>query len=317
MLSNLFSHIKLVPSHSPLFPNNLKTLPDCPEVLFVMGDENILNSFGVSIIGTRNSSEDGNQIAYQFAKELAEKDVVVISGMATGIDSQAHLGAASVGKTIAIVACGFYHLKSSQNIFMVNQIIANGGAVISEYFPDAPPQKYSFLHRNRLIAALCHSLLVIEAPEKSGATYTATLALQLQKPVFVIPWGLHSFRGSGSNKLTEKGAHFLTNSTQWFDFLKNTFPEKLVTPTFQEAIANSSSQLALKKSKSTSQKTSPKKNDLKNSIAEPYRALYQCIQRFEPISKEEIYSHFPSISIAELNATLLLMELEHFIVLKR
>lgn len=294
-------NIKVIPNHSNIFPDKLKILPDCPSVLFVMGNEKILNQVSISIVGTRNSSEEGNQNAYQFAKELAEKKLIVISGLALGIDSQAHLGTISTGKTIAIIACGFNHINSLKDKQLCNKILDNGGAIISEYFPDVPPKKFSFLHRNRLIAALCDSLLVIEAPVKSGAIETAKIAISLKKPLFIIPWSLQSFRGAGSNKLFEIGAMFLTNSYQLLNYLKNYSPDLFLTisPSKENAILTNS------------------KDEFKNNIPKNYLPFYKFIERFAPVSRELLYSHFNTISISELNTTLTLMELEHFIELKR
>ena len=174
------SNCKIIPKNSSLFPENLKILPDCPEILFVLGNNKILNNFSISIVGTRNSSEEGNHIAFQLSQNLSRENIIIISGLATGIDTSAHLGAISAGKTIAIVASGFNYI-STQKKDLISQILNSGGAIISEYFPDTPPQKFSFLKRNRLIATLSQATVIIESPEKGGAINTAKTAKKFIK----------------------------------------------------------------------------------------------------------------------------------------
>jgi len=267
-------------------------LKDCPEILFVLGNEKILNYFSISIVGTRNSSKEGNHIAFDIATNLAKEKIIIISGLANGIDTSAHLGAISNGKTIAIIACGFQFISSKQ-FTILNQILLTGGAIISEYFPDAPPQTFSFLKRNRLIAAISKALIVIEAPEKSGALNTAKIAMQLTRPVFAIPWSITTFRGVGSNKLLENGAHILTNFTQVLTFFS------VSNSTSSPLLSNN---VGLKPQKKTEEK-----------IANEFKPLHQYIKQNQPILKEKIYSHFLKESIASLNSKLILMELNNLI----
>ena len=299
--TNLFSNnltVKLITKKSPYFPKKLYDLPDCPEILFVLGNEKILDDFSISIVGTRNSSTTGNDIALDLSNNLSNNNIIIVSGLASGIDTQAHLGALSSSnpKTIAIIACGFNHLlTNSKNIKLIKKILDNNGAIITEYFPDTPPQKFSFLKRNRLIAAISETTIVIEAPLKSGALNTATTALSLGKKVFAIPWAINTFRGEGCNNLIQNGAHLLTNHTQILTYFN---------------LANSCNSF-----KDSSQTSS--KNSCKQIIPKEFLNLYKCIIKNEPITKENIYTYFPNEKIADINSKLLLMELENLISLNR
>lgn len=301
LLTKLFPNnltVKLITKKSPYFPKKLCDLPDCPEILFVLGNEKILNKFSISIVGTRNSSAAGNNITLDLSKNLSDNNIIIISGLASGIDTQAHLGALSSNnpKTIAIIACGFNHLLSnSKNIKLIKNILNNNGAIITEYFPDTPPQKFSFLKRNRLIAVISDATIVIQAPLKSGALNTAKTALAFGKNVFAIPWNIDTFRGEGCNNLIQNGAHLLTNYTQilkYFNLTNSCHPFKMFSQT-------------------------PSKKSYKQKIPKEFLNLYKCISKNEPITKENIYTYFPNEHIANINSKLLLMELENLISLNR
>lgn len=284
--------MKLISKSSPFFPIALNNLTDCPDILFIIGNEKILNQFSIAMVGTRNSSEEGNRISFEFAKNLAQQNIIVVSGLANGIDTHSHLGAISSGKTIAILAYGFQYIPS-QKLSLLNEILASGGAVISEYFPDTPPQKFFFLRRNRLIAAISKALIVIQAPEKSGALNTAQIAMQLKKPVFAIPWSINTFRGIGSNNLLQNGAYFLTNVAQVLDYF------------------NISSPISLE---AHSEKLTLKKKTVPTYISDDFKKIYQFILQHISVSKEQIFEQFYHETIADLNAKLLIMELNHWII---
>lgn len=289
-------NIKILAKHSPEFPKNLLALSDCPEILFVLGNEKILNSLSISIVGTRNSSALGNNLALNTAKNLSNNNVIIVSGLASGIDTNAHLGSLSSNnpQTIAIIACGFNHIfSSSKNMHLINDILNNNGTILSEYFPDTPPQKFSFLKRNRLIAAISNATIVVEAPIKSGALNTAQISKSLNKPIFAYPWNIDTFRGEGCNNLIQHGAQLLTNYTQ----VLNCF--NLSSCTSQTSSAP------------------PSYNLSKPNIPQQFNNLYKYIQKYQPVSKENIYEHFSNEKIADINSKLLMMELENLILFRR
>ena len=294
-------NIKLISKDSKFFPKNLYNLSDCPDVLFVLGNEKILNNFSISIIGTRNSSKLGNEIAFDLANKLAYNNITIVSGMASGIDTQAHTGALSnpgflANTTIAIIACGFNHIFTSKNKSLIDKIIQNNGAIISEYFPDSPPQNFSFLRRNRLIAAISEALIVIEAPLKSGALNTAQTAKKLSKPVFVIPWNINIIKGQGCNNLLKDSAHILTDYTQILSFFN--IPDKYVNAVNSLNNSNHETPQII-------------------NIPKEFIKLYDYISQNSPITKNNIYSNFQEETIATINSKLILMELQNIIIAKR
>lgn len=299
-------HIEIISKESEFFPKNLLVLPDCPDILFVIGNKNILNNLSVSIIGTRNSSPLGNEIAYNFSKELSSNNIIIVSGMASGIDTQAHLG----GQTIAIIACGFNHIFKRKNIQLINNILNSGGAIISEYFPDTPPQKYTFLNRNRLVAAISSATIVIEAPLESGAINTSQIAFNLGKSVFAIPWNIFLKRGEGCNALIANNAKILLSTKQIIDFFSL---NKWFTLNRQNIFSNSefnSSSKTYNTSPTGSPSTTP-------HIPKEFIEFYKYIKQNEPVNKNNIYAAFKHISISSINSKLVLMELQSFIKLKR
>jgi len=288
----LLSPIKLISKNSEFFPKKLFDLEDCPDILYILGNEKILNNFSLSIIGTRKSSNLGNDITFNLAKDLSNNNITIVSGLASGIDTQAHLGA--ISSTIAIVAYGFNYFTHT-NLPLIENILKNNGAIVSEYFPDTPPKKFTYLKRNRLVAAISNGVVVTEAPAKSGALYTANLALTLSKPVFAIPWNINVSRGLGCNYLLERKAHILLKHEDILNyFKKNNFSFEV----------------------SCNVKTQSSPNNILK-VPKPFINLYNYIKQNEPIPKESIYSYFQDIEISTLNSNLVLMELQDLITLTR
>ena len=151
------------------------------------GNEDILKNHSIAIIGSRNCSSYGKQIAKQFAYNLSKNNINIISGLAKGIDSSAHLGAIEANKsTIAVVGCGLDRVYPEENIVIFNKII-NKGAVISEYIIGTKPEKTNFPARNRIISGISDGILVVEAGKKSGTFITVDFALEHGKNVYSIP----------------------------------------------------------------------------------------------------------------------------------
>lgn len=170
------------------FPWRLKILPDCPDILFVLGNTKILNNFSIAVVGSRDCDEYGKMVTEELSRELALRNVCILSGLAEGIDACAHKGALNCnGKTIAVIGNGFENIYPASNKKIVEKIISKGGAIISEYFPDQPPLKSGFPHRNRLVACMSEGTLITEARENSGALITASLAQKYGKKIFVVP----------------------------------------------------------------------------------------------------------------------------------
>ena len=154
--------IKFLKKGENNFPKNLEALEDCPDILFVMGNEKILNDFSIAVIGARKCTIEGRIIAEDISKELTKANINIISGLALGIDSIAHETCVkNNGKTIAVLGGGFYNLYPKENKKLVNEIIDTGGVVISEYPPDEVPRGLNFKKKVKNVNQTIHQLFFI------------------------------------------------------------------------------------------------------------------------------------------------------------
>lgn len=170
------------------YPKQLLNINDPPKKLFVLGDEENLNQFSIAIVGTRRCTKYGEDVAKSLAYNLSRYNINVISGMAKGIDSAAHIGTImGKGKTIAVLGSGFNHIYPRENVNLFKEIINNGGTVITEYEEDVIPVPENFPKRNRIISALSQGVVVVEASKRSGSLITAEIALNEGKEVFAVP----------------------------------------------------------------------------------------------------------------------------------
>ena len=188
------------------FPERLREIPDSPSCIYCKGRLPEKDEHTVGIIGARDGTDYGKAVARKLAGELSEYGISIISGMAYGIDSAAHLGSLDAkGRTYAVLGCGVNICYPSVNYRLYQKIMENGG-VISEYAPGAPPLPHHFVERNRLIAGLADILLVVEAKEKSGTFITVDRALEQGKQVFAVPGRITDPLSKGCNKLIREGA---------------------------------------------------------------------------------------------------------------
>ena len=191
------------------YPEKLKNIYDSPKKLYVIGNKNLLYKKGIAIVGTRNATAYGKKVAYDFAKELSENDIVVISGLALGIDTYAHIGALK-GGTIAVLGSGIDQIYPKENVELAREILKNNSCIISEYPLGSKPESLHFPQRNRIISGLGEGVLVVEANKKSGALITAEFALEQGKEVFVVPGDIRKPQSEGTNKLIQDGAMLVT-----------------------------------------------------------------------------------------------------------
>lgn len=212
------SNMKIIKLGDKEYPQNLLNIYDPPKQLFVLGNEGILNEFGIAIVGSRKPTKYGEQTAKSLAYNLARYNINVISGMAKGIDAAAHTGCIMAKwKTIAVLGSGFNHIYPKENINLLKSILSRGGAVITEYEPNTMPDGKNFPRRNRIISGLSQGVVVVEAAERSGSLITAELALEEGKEVFAIPGNITSLLSQGTNQLIKDGAKLVTNV---FDILE-------------------------------------------------------------------------------------------------
>ncbi len=192
--------------NSTHYPARFDSLPDKPDLLYVIGELPDDHAPSVAIIGARMCSRYGHNTAFTFGKKLAEKGVSVVSGMALGIDGAAQEGAlAGGGKTYAVLGCGVDVCYPRSNTNLYNQIPGHGG-ILSELPPGTKPLRYNFPLRNRLIAALADVVIVVEARKKSGSLITVDYALEQGKSVYAVPGRVGDALSDGCNFLIAQGA---------------------------------------------------------------------------------------------------------------
>ncbi len=179
-----------------------------PDELFICGSVPEKRIPTVAIIGTRRPTSYGIEVTCKLAEDLAKAGVVVISGLALGIDAAAHKSTLAVGGvTIAVLANGLHRIYPASHTSLAKEIIKGDGALISEYPEGHEPMKHHFLARNRLVSGLADAIVVVEAGERSGTTSTVTHALSQGKDVFAVPGPITSLLSAGPNRLLQDGAH--------------------------------------------------------------------------------------------------------------
>ncbi len=209
--------VKIIAKGDENYPGNFNQLNDAPPVIYVKGRTDILNYPAmVSIVGARNASVNGRKIASKIAYDLTESEIIVVSGMARGIDAAAHKGALFAkkehGTTIAVLGTGVDVAYPKENQGLYEQICAQG-AVVSEFALGTQPQAANFPRRNRLVSALSAGTLVVEASLNSGSLITARMALEQGKDIFAVPGSPLEGRSAGCNQLIRDGA-YLTESAE-------------------------------------------------------------------------------------------------------
>ena len=196
------------------YPDLLKELINAPPVLYIAGTfKKEEDRFALGIVGTRKVSSYGRQVTEQFARELAEGKVTVVSGLAHGIDTIAHTATLEAGgRTLAVLASGLDTIYPADNLGLARRIVESGqGALVTEFPLGIKPDGRNFPARNRIISGLSQGILVTEAPKQSGALITANFALEQGREVFGVPNSIYSPGSVGVNKLIQDGAHLVTN----------------------------------------------------------------------------------------------------------
>ncbi len=194
-------------------PEILKQIPSCPQKLFAIGNIDLLNEkYLVAIVGSRRASDYGLKNARSISKKLAQSGVVIVSGLALGIDASAHRGALEAnGKTIAVLGSAIDQFEPRTNEQLAREIIKSGGLIISEYPKGSTTFATNFALRNRIVAGLSIATIVIEAQEKSGALITANLAADFNRQVYALPGDVDRLNSKGTNKLISSGAICLSD----------------------------------------------------------------------------------------------------------
>jgi len=273
------------------FPTLLGAIPDPPVGIFYIGELPADATNKVAIIGSRRCSDYGLQAARLLAMPLAENDIIIVSGLARGVDSMAHKGTVEAqGKTIAVLGCGADICYPAENRQLRDQIIENG-CVLSEYPPGTKPIGAFFPARNRIISGLCRAIIVAEAGKKSGTLITVDQAMEQGRDVFAVPGNIMSPLSAGTNLLIREGATPVTDYTDVLFALGLSAKIDTSEPTNQFAHGS----------------TVPDNTqvDAINSLAPEEKLLYDSLT-FEPVSFDSVAmsTRLPSMNLHFLLTTL-------------
>ena len=210
----MIDDIKTISIKDKTYPKLLREIKGAPKVIYYKG-EILAEENCFAIVGTRMYSTYGKQVALEIAGDLAEAGLIIVSGLAPGIDTFAHQAVVERKKrTIAVLGTGVDEksIYPQSNLKLAEKILATGGALISEYPPGTPGSRFSFPNRNRIISGLSLGVLVIEAKQKSGALITAEWAKKQSRKVFAIPGLIHSSNSKGPHYLIKNGAKLVENA---------------------------------------------------------------------------------------------------------
>lgn len=276
--------LKKIMIEDEIYPERLKNIPNPPKQLYILGNEQILEEKNIAIIGSRVCTPEGAKIAEQFSKILSRNGICIISGMAKGIDTAAHLGALKTGgKTIAVLGGGFNYIYPKENTNLFFSIIENGGAVISEYEENTQPEAKLFIERNRIVSGLAMGVLIVEAKHRSGTAITAKYAKAQRRKIFCIPHSLEQKEGIGTNRQIKNGAKLVTTPEEILEEL-NIKTEKI--------------------------KKEEKVIEIIN-VPEEYLPVYKYISK-RPINIDEICKK-TKMEVSKVNYILTMLELEGYI----
>ncbi len=278
--------------NDPDYPLLLKQVYKPPQKLFYSGDLSAFKSPALAIVGTRKYSEYGEQVTRKIIEELSHTDIVIVSGLAKGIDTIAHEAALQSNlKTIAVLGNGLDQIYPRQNTALAEQI-AHQGLILTEFPPNTPPQKYNFPQRNRIISGLSLGTLIIECPEKSGAMNTASHALHQSREIFTVPQDFYRTTAAGPLQLLQKSAAYPVQSGRDILEILN------IQPTLFDSNMSTEAVIAPTQTKPNSQ-----------------QKILSTLNRYRltPLSK---IAEKTTLPISELLATLSILELKGLIEIK-
>jgi DNA processing protein len=208
-------YLKILMLTTSVIPDRLREIPDPPKSLFIVGKplEHLLDNPCVAIVGSRKVTSYGKAVTHAIAYELARAGVVIISGLALGVDGIAHRAALEAkGQTIAVLPGSLARIHPGTHAQLARRIVEQGGALVSEYSGELPTMKWNFVQRNRLVSGLSDLVLITEAGQKSGTLHTAKFALEQGRDVGAIPGNITSSSSVGANTLIKTGAALITSA---------------------------------------------------------------------------------------------------------
>ena len=205
--------IEMLTIYDKEYPKKLKEIYDPPAVLYIKGNKEILKEKAIAIVGCRLCTKYGELAAKNIAYNLSLNNINIISGLAKGIDTYSHIGCLKgKAKTIAVVGSGLDRVYPEENRKLLDKIIDDGGAIVSDYVIGTKPLAQNFPRRNRIISGLSEGVVVVEAKEKSGTLITADFALEQGRELYVVPGNINSIYSYGTNELIKQGAKIITKA---------------------------------------------------------------------------------------------------------
>ena len=280
------------------YPYLLREIADPPITLYVRGDwQACFDAPSIGVVGSRRCSTYGENASTFLARDLAERGICIISGLARGIDSAAHRAAIDgKGKTIAVLGTGINQVYPKENARLVDQILESGGAIVSQFPLETPPIPENFPYRNRVISGLSLGVLIVEASERSGSLITARLAMEQNREVFAVPGNISSKNSFGTNYLIKSGAKLVQ---QWQDVVLE-LPAEISAAIMPPKI---------------DEKTSIKPNQqelIPADLTEPERKIYTLLSPDEPLHID-ILVEASALSVSEVSNALLGLDLRDLI----
>ncbi len=283
---------ELMTAGSADYPPLLREIPDPPLALYVRGDSKVLSRHTVAMVGTRRPTAYGLQVARRLARDLAERQLVIASGLARGIDSAAHHGALEgAGKTVAVLGSGIDVIYPKENKRLVEKILASG-ALVSEFPLGTAPTPENFPIRNRIISGLSLGVIIVEAAEYSGSLITARLASEQNREVFGVPGNITTAQSFGPNHLIKQGAKLVDH---WIDVVEE-FPAEIRMQLLPPAEASE---------RATNRPDAPSLFD--QSLTLEQKAVYEVLRPDVPLFVDSIVG---SVSLSSPRVLAALLELE-------
>lgn len=274
---------KIININDEIYPQKLRKISKPPQKLYAVGNLNLLKEDMIAIVGSRKINEYGRKYAKYFSKEIALRNIPIVSGMAVGTDTEAHRAALEFGSpTIAVLGVGLDNIYPKDNIGLYNEIVASNGLVITEEEPNVKYDPKIIINRNRIVSGLAECVVVIEAGYRSGTSITVEYAKEQNKEVFVIPGRLDDKKCISSNLFIKNGAKLLTDIE---DIL-------VCYPQFMNK---------------------KRKSDTEKIVKSEYQEIYNVLKE-KTCNIEEIYRKVENKSVTEITNLLTMMELDDIVV---
>jgi len=293
--ANAAGGVRLIALEDQLYPAQLKQIYDPPLVLYVRGSETVISQAGIAVVGTRHPTPYGSGMAERLGCDLAARGLVIFSGMARGVDTAGHRGAiAAKGKTVAVFGTGVDVPYPKENTRLMEQMLALGGAVISEFPMGTFPAPQNFPIRNRIISGISLGVLVVEAAEYSGTRITSRCALEQNREVFAVPGNVTNRNSWGPNTLIKQGAKLVAT---WEDIW-----EELPTDVRLRLAPKSSDESSQGQTASLFQESELPPHEKKIfALLKPDEAIHidEIVERLEPdLSSSEIFAALFELELA-------------------